>query len=157
MVFGRKQSISDTVMQFLKEDDWSFKEVELGGRRTFVMGFGGSTGEWMCVASPRDKKDRFVFHSQLQTKVPESKRKAVAEYLTRANYGLILGNFEMDFSDGEVRYKTAIDVEDGQLSQRMVKIMVYTNVKMMDRYLPGLMRVIDGEASPADAIGEVEQ
>jgi len=36
----------------------------------------------------------------------------VNEFLTRANYGLNIGNFEMDFQDGEIRFKTAIDVEE---------------------------------------------
>jgi hypothetical protein len=26
-----------------------------------------------------------------------------AEFITRANYGLIIGNFELDFEDGEIR------------------------------------------------------
>jgi hypothetical protein len=29
---------------------------------------------------------------------------------------MIIGNFEMDFEDGEIRYKTSIDVEDDSLS-----------------------------------------
>lgn len=31
--------------------------------------------------------------------------KRTAEFLTRANYGLVFGNFEMDMHDGEIRYK----------------------------------------------------
>ena len=34
----------------------------------------------------------------------EIKRQDIAEYLTRANYGMVMGNFEMDYSDGEIRY-----------------------------------------------------
>ena len=29
--------------------------------------------------------------------------KRTAEFLTRANYGLVFGNFEMDMHDGEIR------------------------------------------------------
>ena len=36
---------------------------------------------------------------------------AIAEFLTRTNYSMIIGNFELDFADGEIRYKTSIDVQ----------------------------------------------
>ena len=81
--------------------------------------------------------------------------------MTRANYGLIIGNFEMDFSDGEVRYKTSIDVEDededDRLSVALIKNLVYANVLTMDRYLPGVMSIIYGDVSPAQAIAQMEE
>ncbi len=80
----------------------------------------------------------------------------MAEFLTRANYGLVIGNFEMDFGDGEVRYKTSIDVEGDRLTSALIKQMVYINVLMMDRYLPGIMKVAFGNADPARAIAEIE-
>jgi hypothetical protein len=48
----------------------------------------------------------------------------MAEYLTRANYGLILGNFAMDMADGEVHYKVSVDFEDGLLSPKMANNML---------------------------------
>ena len=80
----------------------------------------------------------------------------MAEFLTRANYGLIIGNFEMDLTDGEVRYKTGIDVEGDRLSAALVKNLVYANVLTMDQYLPGIMRLIYADVSPAEAIVQVE-
>lgn len=53
--------------------------------------------------------------------VPEDRRLALAEFLTRANYGLFIGNFEMDWQDGEVRYKTSIDVAGDRLSTALVQ------------------------------------
>ncbi|HNF97997.1 MAG TPA: YbjN domain-containing protein, partial [Pseudomonadota bacterium] len=72
------------------------------------------------------------------------------------NYGMVIGNFEMDYSDGEVRFKTSIDVEDAELSESMVRSATYWAVVMMDRYLPGLLKVIGGSTPPAEAIDEIE-
>ena len=83
-------------------------------------------------------------------------RGLAAEYLTRANYGLSIGNFEMDFEDGEVRYKTSIDVEGGELTQGMIKNLVYSNCATTDRYLHGLMKVVYGNADPASAVRDAE-
>ena len=62
----------------------------------------------------------------------------------------------MDFSDGEVRYKTSIDVEGGELTFKMWKSLVYANVLTMDRYFPGIMSVVYGGTSPEEAITEIE-
>ena len=62
----------------------------------------------------------------------------------------------MDFTDGEVRYRTSIDVEDASLPPALIKNLVYTNIGTFDRYLPGIMAVIYGNTSPEDAIHQVE-
>ncbi|MCW5858354.1 MAG: hypothetical protein KIS63_08705 [Caldilineales bacterium] len=51
--------------------------------------------------------------------------------------GMALGNFELDFSDGEVRYKTSIDATHIDLMPALIKPMVVTNYLMMDKYFPG--------------------
>ncbi len=148
-------NIFDAMLQFFKDDDWKFQQLE--GKPILRMGFAGKNGNWMSYAQAQDDKQRFIFYSILETKVPADKRQAVAEFLTRANYGLVIGNFEMDFSDGEVRYKTSVDVEGTQLAQSMIRVLVYTNVLMMDKYLPGVMQVIYSNTSPADAVAAVER
>ncbi len=147
-------SVFDAMVQFFKDDDWNFRQLE--GKPILQMGFSGDNGSWACYARARDEQEQFIFYSIMETKVPEDKRQAIAEFITRANYGMVIGNFEMDFSDGEVRYKTSIDVEGGELTTTMFKNLVYPNVRMMDRYLPGIMRVIYGGATPEEAIQEIE-
>jgi hypothetical protein len=118
--------------------------------------FQGENGTWVCYAHAREEQKLFIFYSVCQVNAPEDKRMAVAEFLTRANYGLLIGNFELDFNDGEIRYKTSIDVEGDRPSPALVQQLVYANVLTMDRYLPGIMTVIYGSASPAEAIAEIE-
>jgi hypothetical protein len=69
---------------------------------------------------------------------------------------MIIGNFELDFTDGEIRYKTSIDVEGANLTFTQIKRLVYANVMMMDQYLPGIMSVIDSDVEPKDAIAQIE-
>jgi hypothetical protein len=70
---------------------------------------------------------------------------------------MTIGNFELDYTDGEIRYKTSIDVTNAQLSSALIKTLVYTNVAMMDEYLPGILAVIEGRATSEDAIRLIEQ
>jgi hypothetical protein len=89
-------------------------------------------------------------------RVPESHRLAAAEYLTRANYGLTLGNFEMDFADGEVRFRTSMSTDDGAINAVVAGHLVQQNITTADRYLAGLLRVIDASRTPAAAIAEID-
>lgn len=152
---GNTLPIFDTMVQFFTEDDWTFHQLE--GKPILSMAFKGDNGSWMCYAQAKEEQQQFVFYSIMESNVPADRRQAVAEFLTRANYGLTLGNFEMDFADGEVRYKTGVDVEGGQLTKQMVKTLVYVNVLMMDKYLPGIMSVIYAGMPPADAVARIEQ
>ena len=146
--------VLEAVADFLIEDAWKFQQIE--GKTILATGFKGENGSWRCYAQTNEEQERFIFYSVMESNVPPEKRQAMAEFITRANYGMIIGNFEMDFSDGEVRYKTSIDVEGGELAPLMVKSLIYANVLMMNRYLPGIMSVIYGGTDPAEAIAKVE-
>jgi len=148
------EEILDTALSFFEQDGWPFTQLE--GQPVLQMGFRGENGRWVCYAHAREEQAQFIFHSLCPVNAPEDKRLAVAEFLTRANYGLFIGNFEQDFGDGEIRYKTSIDVEGDRLSLALVQQLVYVNVLMMDTYLPGIMAVIYGNVSPAEAIAEIE-
>ena len=146
--------ILDAVARFFEEDEWPYQQLE--GRTVLRTGFAGQNGQWRCYAQALEERYQFVFYSVLPMRTPEEKRSAMAEFLTRANYGMLIGNFEMDFSDGEIRYKTSIDVEGDELTAPLIKQMLYANVLTVDRYWPGIIGVLSGEVSPADAIAEIE-
>ncbi|HZW04896.1 MAG TPA: YbjN domain-containing protein [Anaerolineaceae bacterium] len=144
----------DTVRQFFDDDEWYFMQMD--SRPVLQMSHTGQSGRWPCYAQVDEGDFMFFFYSVCPVTVPESQRSAMAEYLTRANYGLKVGNFEMDFSDGEVRFKTSLDVENGELPLPLVSNLVYANVWTMDRYLPGIFEVIYGHKTPEQAILTVE-
>ncbi len=146
--------IFNTMVAFFEEDEWDFHWLE--DRPVLSMNFSGKNGKWTCYAQAREEQEQFVFYSVCPINVPDSRRGKVAEFLTRANYGMIIGNFEMDYNDGEVRYKTSIDVEGDSLSHALMKQMVYANVIIMDRYLPGILSMIYGEQTPLDTIQHIE-
>jgi hypothetical protein len=144
----------DTLRRFLEEDGWYPQQIE--DRYSYRMGFSGENGRTACYARIYVDLEQFLFYVVAPINVPEATRPAVAEFLTRANYGLRIGNFEMDYGDGEVRYKSSLDFEDVALTFPMIKHGVYPAVQTMDRYLPGLMAVVYGGAEPAAAIAEIE-
>ena len=53
----------------------------------------------MNIKFNREKSNLF-FTLFVPLKTLESKTVAIEKYIIRANYGMIIGNFEIDFSDG---------------------------------------------------------
>jgi hypothetical protein len=126
------------------ENRWPFAEVR--GAPVLVSDLSGVWGTWKFYAQVVDEHDVVLFYSICPLRVPEELRLEAANFLTRANYGLATGNFELDFDDGEIRYKTVVHV-DGELSAAAVKRAVRANGIAMETYLPGIGAVIAGTAA----------
>ena len=121
----------------------------------------------LTVQSPNGKLDMFVHaHEDNQRLLVYSRPQginlkpidiaAMAEFLTRANYGLFVGNFELDYSDGEVRFKTSLSVQGSRMNSALISEVVTPSLLLMDQYLPGLNAVATGQMSPQAAIEWVE-
>jgi hypothetical protein len=144
----------EVLSNYLDEDEWFPRRIE--GKYAYSMSYSGKNGDLRCYAIIRVDLEEFLFYAVAPVKVSEEVRTAVAEYLTRANYGLRIGNFELDYADGEVRYKSSIDFEGQQMTTELIRNTIYPAVHTMDRYLPGLLRVSFGGATPHEAIDEIE-
>lgn len=143
-----------TLGQFLEEDGWH--PQPLTRKDAYRMLYNGKNGVLQCYAQVRAQEEQLICYAVAPIKAPPEMRPAVAEYLTRANYGLYVGNFEMDYADGEVRCKSSIDFQDEPLSFNLIRNTIYPAVHLMDQYLAGLLKVVYGGSDPAGAIAEVE-
>ena len=81
----------------------------------------------------------------------------VCEYLTRANYGMAIGNFELDHNDGEIRYNVSINSVDALPGDDALDDLVTIPVMMFDRYGNGLLAVSMGMMSAKDAVEQAEK
>ena len=62
--------------------------------------------------------------------IPESHKSAALLLLTQINYDMVLGNLEMDVSDGEIRYKNALDIEVVGISPQIIDHLLQSVVAM---------------------------
>ena len=91
-------------------------------------------------------------------KADEQYRASVAEYITRANYGLKNGNFEMDFSDGELRYKVYTNYKGlNMLSKEVILDSIMIPPLMFERYGDGLAALLFGFSDAKTEIEKVEK
>jgi hypothetical protein len=146
--------IYSSVEAFLTADNWPFSKLE--NQTIAKTSFKGKNGEFNCFIQAREEQNHLVMYSVLPVLALPARLDEVVVFITRANYGLIIGNFELDYEDGEVRFKTSVDLEDVAESAIQIRNIIYANVLTLDKYLPGLMRVIYGGVSAVEAIRMIE-
>ncbi|MCL4505190.1 MAG: YbjN domain-containing protein [Chloroflexi bacterium] len=111
--------ILDALAGFINANQWP---VLPGEDQSLRMFYQGKNGRYSCVAQALEEQGIALFYSIAPINVPAQKRQVVAEYLTRVNYGLLLGNFEMDFEDGEVRCRTSASADGIEWSPEMMTL-----------------------------------
>ena len=140
---------------WLEEDGWHPQRLD--DKHVYRFGCRGKNGTFTCFAQVHTEMEQLIFYIVAPVNATDERREAVAEFVTRANYGMRIGNFEMDFADGEIRSRSSLDFEGISLSAQLIKNALYPAVQTTDQYLPGLMKVIYGDGKPEDIIGEIEE
>lgn len=151
---GNRPNLMDVVLDFFQEEQWNYQQ--LNDRSIIRAGYRGERGTWVCYARVEEENQRFLFHSFIGLNIAPEYRLSVAEYLTRVNYCLPVGNFDMDFETGEVRFRAGIETPEGELSVKMVRALAYASVRAMDQYFPGLLAVVRNGLSPTAALARVD-
>jgi hypothetical protein len=148
------KALLDTLLAYFDHDGWDYRRIE--GYDAAELGVAGDNGNYRLVVLVDAQRSIVRFLTFVEGKVPALRRHHAMEYITRANYGLLLGNFEFDLSDGEVRFKYAMDVEGSDITYAQYQSLLYVSVATMDRYFPGLQSVSQGTADADAAIADIE-
>ncbi len=143
------KSIIESVSAFFAAEQWPARQV---GGRNLSMRFKGNQFEWDCVASTDEDERTLVFYSLCPATAGKDSFPRVAELLCRLNYAQLCGNFELGYLDGDIRFRTSIEVPDIDLSHALIDRVVYNNVATMDMFLPALLSVIQDGTAPLEAI-----
>ena len=143
------------VEKYFTENDWKYHKEESKG--LLLMGVAGHHGTWHSVAHVVEERGQFLFFSLFPTKVPSELRSQAAEFVTRVNYHLVVGGFDLDWSDEEIHYRTSIDLTDQNEVGSLVHHLVGCNLSTMDRFYRPLMSLLFGGKTATQAIEEENQ
>ena len=144
----------ERLIQHLEHQEIHFQAS--GERETIMAAFRGRSGSFRVYAHVDEDDDVFQVFGLVPNAVPEGSRPAIAETIARANYGLRVGKFELDLSDGEVRFQAYHILSCGILDDDTIHRLLGTTLAMLDRYVPAILSVIYANESPEDAIRCVE-
>lgn len=143
----------ESARNYLEKNEWNF-EV-LSDHSTIALGFEGVNGEWHCMIQTRELEEQMIFYSSLSENISSNRIETMMRFITMANYRLVVGNFELDVTDGELNYKTALDLESVILNNDMIRNIIHTNLATFDRHLPGVQIILNG-GSTEEAMDAIE-
>ena len=130
-------AIADSINAFLKEDEWRFDFDSERGRFIFNLGLSCKLKSVRYIVDVREKDYLiYVFSPLGPDKGDAATMKRTAEFLTRANYGLVFGNFEMDMHDGEIRYKTFVPCGGEAPCADVIRRSIYVPAMMLASVSP---------------------
>ncbi|WP_013630025.1 YbjN domain-containing protein [Rubinisphaera brasiliensis] len=148
--------MSDIVDQFkgyLSREE--LKHSVVGDGSIFDMNFSGKQANYRSIVVLSDEHELQVL-AFAPFQVPEGSRPAVALAIAKANYGLKIGNFELDLRDGELRYHASLPFEGSLPADAVLDRVIYVPLAMLDRYLPAFLAVIYGNEPALEAVALVE-
>ena len=134
--------------ELFAEQKWGFSEVD--GAPAIVSELSGPLGRWKLCVQVVEEVELVIVYSICPLTIPEDRRLAVADFLTRVNYGLTLGCFELDFSDGEVRCKAVLAIDTRPVKALLVERLIRVSGRLMETFLPGIRAVAYG-TDPVEA------
>lgn len=151
--------IADSIREFLEKDDWHFSFDSDKGVFRFGVSVGNKLKNVSCRILVHD--DCYTVYAVSPIGPDEDNKKMMnnmSEFICRANFGLRNGNFEMDFRDGEIRFKTFVNCgNDIKPASEIIKESIYTPVAMFDKYGSGITDIIFQDVAAAKAVTKCEE
>ena len=150
-------TIAAAVNSYLSDKDYNYTWDEDKELFTYSVWFKGVIKKVNFAVDIRDSNCRSyaILPIGPDPKDPQMMQ-AMCELLTRINFILLNGNFEMDMSDGEIRYKVFVDCEDIIPSREIIASAIKIPQQMLYRYNDAIFNVLAGKQTPAEAMEAVE-
>ena len=148
-----RQELTVLVETYLNSQNWKFNYNSAKGLFTLNMSAKNFTSVRIVV---QINDDSIISYAISPINVPEEKRQAACEFITRANYGMKVGTLEMDMNDGEIRNRTYIIAKDALPNLADVEKCVDFSFLVLDRYGKGLLPMIYGNLTPEAAVNLAE-
>lgn len=143
---------TNVIRSFLEHHNVSFLQPEAD---IFLFTFHGRQAAYR-VTLHVDDAESFMTTVGLPLSVPIEKRPTFSEFITRINYGLKFGRFELDFSEGDLLWALNLPLIDAELSTQYVQKCMSFGLLVADHHFRGFGRLLfDEELSPAEAFAEL--
>ena len=78
----------------------------------------------------------------INNKIPSDKLNEMAVFFTKLNFGLKVGNFEMNMETGEIHFKTYVEIINEDDGEKGLERAIMLNIITLDHYLSDIMKAI---------------
>lgn len=145
--------LQDALASALRVDGISLEPLK-GAPAARVDGL-GQADAYDVVVQWNDEDQTVIAYAVSAQRVPADKRASVMELVTRINFGLVIGGFELDLDDGELRFRASVDLEGAPRDATLMKNVVFAAAATYARYQPSLVEVVSG-APARDALAKID-
>lgn len=156
-LFRRLVTTTTRALDIVLEFSYSTVDDTVGEEpsKVFTFGCAGDASNYQFVMRVQPKHFTVICGSPLR--IPLDQRARVAEFIVRVNYAIVRGHFDLDFSDGELRFRVSQDNIPGLADDpdRVAHIFGIA-LAMMDVHFPAIMKVTYGGVSPEQAVRSLE-
>jgi hypothetical protein len=142
------------VKKYFQEHGFKFFQPD-AEKPTFFLGIGTSKGTFQCIVDVQEAKERLLMLSIFPTLAPPHLRASLAAILMRINYNLFLGHFELDFTDGEIRFKTSLIYADAKVTPKMMDAFITSNLASVDAHFELLTQFVKEQMDAAQIIAKI--
>ena len=124
------------IEEVLDQRGWEYRQIP--HRQALGWKVRSAGGAWECYAIADEQPGLLLLYSILEALVPPDRRAPAAELIARLNQGLPVGNWELDFDSGSLRYKTSLDVGASLLTSALFERLMERNLDIVAAHLPAL-------------------
>lgn len=150
-------SIANAITKFLEEDGWHYQFDEEDGTYRMTLGLDCDLATVLIYIHVYDDSFTVNMISPITVKNDPDKRREMAEFICRANYGVKCGGFQCDIQDdGDILYKVYTPCHDIVPSQEMVKHSIYFPAMMFNKYAEGILAILFANVTAKEAVSACE-
>ena len=145
--------IFDQMMTLFGHGDWELQQVP--GETIASVTYQSGDDSWVFVASTNEALRTVTLFARPREVCPVERMGAMVDFFNRVNFGMSHGAWCLDANDGEIRYRVGVDLAGRDLTgDELGAVTNYVNT-VMGASLPALRAIIDGSATPIDAMSMI--
>ena len=146
---------SNAICKYLTDHDWKYDfDEEIGVIKCSMSSkskFQSYKLRFIC------RKDTFSLRIILPLTASEDVKMNIAEFITKANYRLIIGSFTMDFNDGEIGFEAYHCCADTIPTAEQIEQIMVTSVLTVEGHANAILMLLFGVTTVEQAIATTEE
>lgn len=136
------QTVYADFCTMLDEHNWKYDKAD-----NLVIETGARGDDLAMDITIRVDADRqlVVLHSPMPFTVPENMRKQMAVAVSRANHGMVDGDFDYDYESGKIYFRLTTSFRDSLISKEVFEYVIGVSCSTIDDYNDKFLAVVKKE------------
>ncbi len=148
--YDEAKAVFNTLCQTLDNLNWKYnKEEHEDSFSVFTSAVGKDLTMKLSIRIDVERQVMYL-KSPMPFTVPEDRRDTLAIALIRANWTMLNGSFEMDYSDGFVAFKLIVPYMDSMIGVEVCRYMILLSCRMIDTFNDKFQAIVDGRMTLAE-------